>query len=214
MKITLFHPDFNNALSGTALDGIRKKAAIGAEQEIKAWYRHLPEDWFDNPDPFPDGSPRHQGARTFAQALSSDWHSETEEKGFSLLFKRSRKGGSPWGLRLQQYGGVIRPKEALALTIPVTAKARGLRASVFSESVHRLFRVGKPQGDKRGTLAWQDDAGGLHAAYVLRRRSEVPPLRQRRGHDALPRAEELASRVRPYFLAALHDVMENLGYGG
>lgn len=210
MRITLRHPDFNTFLSGETLEGIRRKAAQGAEQEVKAWYRNLPEDWFDNPDPFPDGTPRHAGARSFAQALSSDWFAETDEAGFSLFFKRSREGGSPWGLRLQQYGGTIRPKDKVALTIPVTAGARGLRAAVFSESVHRLFRVGRPQGDRLGSLVWRDGDGGLHAAYVLRRRSVVPPLRQRRGHDALPSVEDLSRRVRPYFIAALHGALRGM----
>lgn len=207
MQILFRYPDFSTCLADGVLEDVACKASKGACDEVREWYRRLPEDWFDRTDPFPDGSPRHGGARTFAHALSSGWYAENSGTGFSLLFSHSREGGSPWGLRLQQYGGSIYPKNRRALAIPVTARARGLRVAQFCEQEHRLFAVGRKDGERLGSLVWEDRDGGLHAAYALRRRAVVKPLRERRGHDALPSSSELVSMARPYFLEALSHVL-------
>ena len=173
----------------------RRFLAHETRNSVQKWYRSLPEDWFDNKKPFPDGTPRHAGARTFMHPLGSSWEYELEDSGFSLLFKHMRdKGGSVsnWGLRLQQLGGWIRPVKKRALTIPVTADARGKTVRMFQTQYGRkLFKVGRAEGEKIGTLAWEDAAGQLHAAYVLRKSSYVKPLKQRRGHDALPSGQQL-----------------------
>lgn len=169
--------------------------------ELQKWYAKLPEDWFDNPEPFPDGTSRRSGKRTFMFPLSNSWQDVLAGEGFELQFKKSREGGSGWGLRLQQYGseglpgGVIRPKKKKALTIPVTGEARGRRVKEFEVATgHRLFKVGKERGVDLGTLVWEDEATGeLHAAYVLRKSSRVPSLKERRGHDALPEDRELGA---------------------
>lgn len=179
------------------------RTAQGALQSVKAWYRRLPADWFDGPN-HPSG-----GARSFMQPLSSAWYAEDDADGFSLCFKHDRSGGSPWGLRLHQYGGVIRPKNKLALTIPIDARAHGLRAETFSEKVHRLFVIANPKGSESvGVLAFEDDAGEVHAAYALRRQTRVESLRKRRGHDAIPSEDELIDMTRPYFEAALAEALK------
>lgn len=164
---------------------------------VQNWYKKLPEDWFDNPQPFPDGTPRHEGKRTFMKPLRDSWTYALTENGFDLdfFFQRKNDEVGPWGLRLQQYGGIITPKKKRALTIPVTAEARGLTVRAFQEKTGKnLFSV-KTKNAKDpshiGTLVWEDPTGDLHAAYVLRSRSNVPPLRERRGHDAIPSAEEI-----------------------
>lgn len=182
--------------------------------KVQLWYAKLPEDWFDNPDPFPDGTPRHAGARTFAQPLKTSWQYAAENSGFSVFFKKYRtdegQTKNNWGLRLQQYGGWIKPVKKRALTIPVTADARGKYASTFSQYYDRkLFVVGRNSGDphKIGTLCWEDAAGELHAAYVLRKSAYVKPLRERRGHDAIPSEEELLGWTKEAFFNALQYIL-------
>ena len=185
--------------------------AAETRNSVQAWYQSLPEDWFDNKDPFPDGTPRHAGVRTFMMPLGTSWEWEIENNSFSLNFKHARtKNGdttSNWGLRLQQYGGWIRPVKKKALTIPVTADARGKTVRQFQADYGRkLFAVGKEDGQKLGTLVWEDPAGELHAAYVLRKSSYVKPLKERRGHDALPSKVQLqtwAAKAYSDFLYAI-----------
>jgi hypothetical protein len=188
----------------------RKYIAHNTRQSIQSWYAHLPEDWFDNKEPFPDGTPRHAGARTFMHPLSTSWEYELTDAGFNLNFKHARtKDGSSsnWGLRLQQFGGWIRPVKKKALTIPVTEDARGKTVRAFQVHYGRkLFKVGNAEGEKIGTLAWEDPAGDLHAAYVLRKSSYVKPLKDRRGHDAVPSQSQLkewAAKHYTNFIKAL-----------
>lgn len=187
-------PEFRSRVS--ALFWNEKRQAFVAEhtcERVKEWYINLPPDWFDNPAPFPDGTPRHGGKRTFMHPLSRGWHYALRESGFDLDFYFQRKGGDgpgPWGLRLQQYGGEIKPVKRRALTIPVTADARGRTVRNFETALgRRLFMVrGKDAKDPShiGSLVWENPQGDLHAAYVLRKRAYVPPLKERRGHDAIP----------------------------
>lgn len=178
---------------------------------VKGWYASLPEDWFDNPAPFPDGTPRHGGKRTFMAPLSTNWKYVLLENGFDLNFSKPQKDGSmAHGLRLQQYGGEIRPKRKRALTIPVTADARGISARTFEVQFGRRLFVVKGEAAKRdpdmvGSLVWEDPSGDLHAAYVLRKRSNVPSLRERRGHDALPSREQLLEWAAEKYVEALNN---------
>lgn len=200
VQVIVSHYDWlKRGLTDDVRAEVTRLAAQGAEWAIKGWYKKLPEDYFDGPN-HPNGI-----ARTFAQPLSSDWHAEVEDDGFTLHFKHNRQDGNPWGLRLQQYGGTITPQKVKALTIPIDPRAHGMRAEQFSEKIHRLFAIGTKQatGDKAGTLVWEDDAGELHAAYALRKRATIKPLMKRRGHDAIPTQEELTNMVRPYFESAL-----------
>ena len=178
-------------------DDVLKNVAEGVRNQIHSWYAHLPEDWFDNPEPFPDGTPRHAGKRTFMAPLSTSWKYELQNNGFNIYFMEKRPDGGNWGLRLQQLGGVITPKKKRALTIPVTAEAKGRSARQFTTDTGKnLFMVkgeaAKKDPDVIGSLVWEDPMGDLHAAYVLRKRSEVPPLKKRRGHDAIPSNEQLS----------------------
>ena len=177
-------------------DDVLKNVAEGVSNQIHSWYAHLPEDWFDNPEPFPDGTPRHAGKCTFMAPLSTSWKYELQNNGFNIYFMEKRANGGNWGLRLQQLGGEITPKKKRALTIPVTAEAKGRSARQFTaDTGKKLFMVkgeaAKKNPDVIGSLVWEDPMGDLHAAYVLRKRSVVPPLKERRGHDAIPSNEQL-----------------------
>lgn len=210
-----FSQRFSEALYGEALPFVAELT----RQKVQHWYAKLPQDWFDNPEPFPDGTPRHAGARTFMQPLKSSWEKETDDKSFTIFFKRKRTdegSTSNWGLRLQQYGsaglpgGVIKPVKRKALTIPVTADARGKRVSTFQKYYNRkLFLVGKDKGKGEGTLVWEDPGGELHAAYVLRKSASVKPLRERRGHDAIPSSQEIGVWASDAFIKRLKFLLEN-----
>lgn len=69
---------------------------------------------------------------------------------------------------------------------------------------HRaLFKIGKQGDSAHGILVYRDADGTPHAAYALRGSAYVAPLRQRRGHDAVPNKAQMVDMARPYFLAAL-----------
>lgn len=198
------------SLSTNAMPDVARET----RNRVQLWYAKLPADWFDNPEPFEDGTPRHAGARTFMQPLKSGWQFELGgSSGFSVFFKhkRTEQGSmSNWGLRLQQYGGIIKPVKRKALTIPVTADARGKRVKTFQSYYNRkLFLVGKDKAQGQGTLMWEDPAGELHAAYVLRRSAKVPSLRERRGHDAIPSEQELAGWAKEAFINRLQYILNN-----
>lgn len=198
------------SLSTNAMPDVARET----RNRVQLWYAKLPADWFDNPEPFEDGTPRHAGARTFMQPLKSSWQFElASSSGFSVFFKhkRTEQGStSNWGLRLQQYGGIIKPVKRKALTIPVTADARGKRVKTFQSYYNRkLFLVGKDKAQGQGTLVWEDPAGELHAAYVLRRSAKVPSLRERRGHDAIPSEKELAGWAKEAFINRLQYILNN-----
>jgi hypothetical protein len=182
--------------------------------KVQLWYSKLPQDWFDSTEEtFPDGTPRHGGVRTFMQPLKSSWQYKAEKTGFSVFFKHNRRENgstSNWGLRLQQYGGTITPKNKRALTIPVTAEARGMRAATFEKKYNRnLFVVGANREQGEGTLAWEDEAGKIHAAFVLRKKSVVKSLRERRGHDAIPSEKDLADWASEAFINYVNFVLNN-----
>lgn len=210
MKIELSVPDFARSLAPAAMREAMERAADDTVEKLKEHYRKLPEDWFDSTESsFPDGTPKHGRGRTFMRALSTHWQAENVSAGgFSLAFRASRDDGSPWGLRLQEYGGTISPKKARALTIPLTAEARGRRAAEYSASLHPLFAVGtKQSGGKGGTLVWRDDAGELHAAYALRKRVEIRPLMKRRGHHGVPTEYQLRRMAAPALREAIRDLL-------
>ena len=180
-----------------------QRTAQRTAESIKEWYAALPENYFDSTNSsFPDGTSKRSSARSFMRPLSTAWKSEdVTDSSFAVSFRQNRSGGSPWGLRLHQYGGVITPKRARALTIPLTAEARGLRVAEFVTR-HALFCLGK-KGGKGSALAYRDEDGSVHLAYALRSSVSIPSLRSRRGHDAIPTAEQLRALATPHFLAAL-----------
>lgn len=162
---------------------------------VVGWYGSLPDNWFDNPEPYKDGTSRRTGARSFVRGLQN-WRSEvTGPAEFEIFFTNPDDSGSPYGLRLQQYGGDIRPVQKRALTIPVTGEARKSTVEEFEAATgEELFLVKKSNASDPsliGTLCWEDEVGALHAAYALRTRAHIAPLIDRRGHEALPKEETL-----------------------
>ena len=205
MRISIALPRYSLLEPMKKLQRAMKVTATGTQRALSEWYASLPEDYFDSANgSFPDGTSKHGGARSFMAALSSSWRVENVgEDGFTLSFRNPRENGSPWGLRLHQYGGTIRPKNARALTIPMTAEARGMRVAEFV--THRaLFKIGRQGDATHGILAYREKDGTPHAAYALRGSAYVAPLRQRRGHDAVPNKAQMVDMARPYFLAALN----------
>lgn len=177
---------------------------------VSQWYSRLPEGYFDNPAPFPDGTSRREGARKWERGLQQ-WKAERiDSDNVVLWFENPDGSGEPYGLRHQAYGsppGGVRPVKARALTIPLTAKAKGRTTALFeSETGLELFLVKNRKNtdpDLIGTLCWEDDLGELHAAYALRTRSVLAPLKQRRGHEAMPDEETLSSRFTDAYFKEL-----------
>lgn len=207
LKMEVQHPDFSSAFSGGVLARIIRRTAEESEKAVKEWYAALPEDWFDNPEPYPDGTSRRLRPRRFMRALTRHWYHEVDEGGgFRLFFKSQREDSLPWGLRLQQMGGTIVPKRKRALAIPVTGEARGVSPRRFEQVTGEklfLLRGDDLEPDEVGTLVYEGEDERIHAAYKLRRKSEVPSLLARRGHNAVPDVYELRGMVLPRFAAAV-----------
>lgn len=210
MKIELALPEIARTLAPAAMREAMERAAEDTEEKIKAHYRKLPEDWFDSTETsFPDGTAKHGRGRTFMRALATHWQAEkVGAGGFALAFRATRDGGSPWGLRLQEYGGTITARRAKSLAIPLTAEARGRRPGEYSGAVHPLFRIASKQSGSNGTLVWKDEAGKLHAAYALRKRVEIKPLIKRRRHHGIPTEYQLRRMAAPALREAIKDLLK------
>lgn len=78
------------------------------------------------------------------------------------------------GIRQRFEGGVITPKNAKALTVPVSARAHGKRAREFSDTfILDKSKSGDP--DTVGVIVQDLGDGKLDALYVLRTRVEQSP---------------------------------------
>lgn len=208
-------PLAQRVLGGSLFDDLREGVQSSMQDRIASWYASLPEDYFDNPAPFPDGTSRRTRPRRWMYSLSESgrgdaggWNAEWRGDVLTAYFVNPARDRVAYGLRLQQYGGTIEPVNAAALTIPLTAAARGVRAADFH---HELFLVegdaAKADPELLGSLVWKDEAGALHAAYALRKSSYVPPLRERRGHDALPSEGLLATMAHDAFAEVLESAL-------
>lgn len=74
------------------------------------------------------------------------------------------------GANIKQYGGVITPKRAKALTIPVAPEARGKTAFELNTPLRPLFR---PKGTN--FLARQEPDGSLKVLFILTKKSTQKP---------------------------------------
>lgn len=188
-----------------------RSACTDVAEGVKEWYIDKPDDWFDNPDPFPDGTSRRERPRQWMAELTqggmdarTGWSAEMMHDGFRVSFMNPARDQVSYGLRLQQYGGTITPTRAKALTIPLTAEARGVRADKFPRELFVVKgEAAKQDPEKVGTLVWRDEAGALHAAFALRKSAEVKPLKERRGHDAIPSEGELSALCKEAFADAV-----------
>ena len=201
---------FELLFNGSHMKLMRELTSKGVTEQVKLWYRTLPDSYFDNPSPFPDGTSRRRGGRTFVPPLADAWSYNLQGSSeFSVEFKHPRAHGVPWGLRLHHKGiENMRPVNALALTIPVTNEAVKRRARDFP---HKLFMVTKhAMGEKIGSLCWADDVGKVHAAYVLMKSVRIPSLQERKGLPAIPKDEELRGFMEEQAAKAFNTVKAEL----
>ncbi len=76
----------------------------------------------------------------------------------------------------KHFGGIIRAKNKKALTIPITAEAKGKNAEELNIDGHNLFMLKKSkQGYTLGFLGYNDTAGNFHALFVLRKQVTQKP---------------------------------------
>ncbi len=190
---------------GSTREAIAEAAGQGALEMVRRWYRTLPADYFDGLN-HPDGRPR-----TFAHQLGNFWElANVTENSATIRFSATTP--PHYGLALHQYGGTIVPKKAKALTIPVDPQAHGLSVKGYATSIHKIFFVRKvdaPDADYLGSLCYKDPTGALHAAFVLRKRATIKPLKERRGHDALPATEGVAAAARTGAARAVKRLIES-----
>lgn len=87
---------------------------------------------------------------------------------------------------LKYFGGVVTPKTAKALAIPLAPEFEGVLPSTFPRN--RFFYLKSEKGDNLGILAEHLGGGQIRAAYLLRKRTTHAPQA-----DALPPLDELRS---------------------
>ena len=84
--------------------------------------------------------------------------------------------------KLGEFGGVVRPITARALTIPVTAEAKGKTAYEFERPDRPLFVVSEKTGDPGtiGVLGYakktrKENVSAFHPLFVLRKYAKMKP---------------------------------------
>lgn len=85
---------------------------------------------------------------------------------------------------LKYFGGVVTPKTAKALAIPLAPEFEGVLPSTFPRN--RFIYLKSETGDNLGILAEHLGGGQIRAAYLLRKRTTHAPQA-----DALPPLDEL-----------------------
>lgn len=159
---------------------------------IREWYQDKPENFFDGPN-----HPTEK-ARAFMRGVILGWMAgDATTDALHAIFKGANSDGVAYGLRLHQLGGTIHPTQSQALAIPIASSAHGIRPFEFEHHLHRkLFLLkNRTEPEKIGTLAWSDE-NGVHAAYALRKSAYIPPLKKRRGYDAIPSNAEITAMAR------------------
>lgn len=99
-------------------------------------------------------------------------------------------------LAIHVYGGVVRPKERRALTVPLHPMAKGKRVSVLQGELGvKIFPLKPKRGrrDTRGILAAKI-GGKVVALYALRSKVTIP-----RDPEALPSPEQLKPALQETF---------------
>ncbi len=76
---------------------------------------------------------------------------------------------------IKEFGGVIKPVNKRALTIPIAPEARGKTAGEFETGGRKLFVLPKDRGDTIGLLGYADARKKFHPLFVLRTRSVQRP---------------------------------------
>lgn len=77
---------------------------------------------------------------------------------------------------IKQFGGIIKPKKAKALTIPIAPEAKGKTAAEFELGGRDLFvlKSDNADPDSRGILGYSD-GDQFHALFALRTKSVQKP---------------------------------------
>ena len=96
--------------------------------------------------------------------------------------------------RQKLYGGVIKPKKAKYLTIPMKAASYGQTVNQFQSSTGINLRFRRGRGTNVGVLAGQQGRGGATYYYLL-----AKSVTQKPWPNTLPPAERLGLRVQRSF---------------
>lgn len=175
--------------------------ATKLQRRVVKWYAGKPDDYFDGPHHM-----QAPGGRTFMRGIAdpTKWEPSHDAGGYSVGFSNARPDSSNWGLRLHQYGGTITPKRTKYLAIPLEPLGREKKPRVYSHPLRFIFNRENKTPGYAGSLCWEDEAGKLHAAFVLRHETEVPALKERRGYEALPDDDTLATWAAEDFISKLN----------
>lgn len=90
---------------------------------------------------------------------------------------------------LKVFGGVVRPKRAKALAIPLKEEFYGVNPSTFPKD--KFILVKSKQGQNLGLLAEKQPDGSLRLAYVLRKIATHKP-----DSNALPPLDDILAGVQ------------------
>ena len=135
-----------------------------------------------------NGPGRTQG--DFGQNVALGWNFRTSDKEGATISNNA----DYYAFKVS--GGVIRPKRAKALTIPMIPDAAGQRVRDYESATgHKLFRV---LGKK--ALFEKIEGGGIRAVYALVKRAIHKPW-----PEALPDSNGLAAKFAAGFLGTIKD---------
>lgn len=181
---------FRAVYSMAASGDLYKHLGRRLQRRIVEWYEKKGEDWFDGPNHM--DAP---GGRTFMRGIAdpNKWEPRYDAQGYSVEFSNKRPDAGNWGLRFQHYGGTVRPKRTKYLAIPLEPTGRNVGPRAYPHKLRYIFNRKNTTPGYKGSLVWQDVAGQLHAAFMLRDEVTLPPMKERNGHDALPPEDTLAA---------------------
>lgn len=142
---------------------IRMLAVAGVKEHFQRGQSPDGTVWLKLKHPRPDGGDRPLEDKGRLKASV-----RAESQGADLLLTAS----TPYA-NLHQFGGVVRPKRAKMLAIPITKEAKRVGSPRANRFPRPLFVLAKEDGPP--TLAESLTDGTVRVHYVLRREVRIPP---------------------------------------
>lgn len=178
-------------LSGEEASEISEASGIAARNAAIQYHRSFDQagGW---KGPRYLGPSRSDGS-SFGAEVAAGWNLESFDRHGATIANDARH------LRFKASGGVIRPKRARYLTIPLIREARGMYASVYQQNTgKRLFR---PKG--RDVLMEKGEDGTARSVYAL-----VKSVTMRPWPGALPDSQTISDAYVEQYRESLADLID------
>lgn len=169
-----------------SLTKANETASNALTDAVKNWYGQKGSEHWSNPSLPTHGPGRRK--TPWAKGLLNWTADQATASSGGTFFE-----GDGYGLAHKITGGTIKAKNARALTIPMVPEAHGVRASVYSQSIHQLFRP-----KNKDYLAESLETGGIRVVYLLRQSVKSDPW-----PDAIPGDDWLGKTYLAGFVTGL-----------